>query len=163
MDRRGCVGLIQNALSAATGVAALAIVVPAANAEAKQIVLNCEIESGAPERYRSTQIMIDEDAGFVIYNFQHHKGSGPLRKFRVEGPLLEGEPREIIIDVSMKITESNDWYMLANDDKGAFVITKHDGRFAYSFVIAFPTNDDAGIWIPFGNTHLGTCAKSPFD
>lgn len=161
MDRRGCVGLIQNALNVATGVAALAIVVPAANAEAKQIVLNCEIESGASERYRSTQIMIDEDAGFVIYNFQYHKGSGPLRKFRMEGPLLEGEPREITLDVSMKITVSNDWFILANDNNGAFVITKHDGRFAHSFVTPLSTND--GIWITFGNTHLGTCGRSPFD
>ena len=161
MHRRGYVGLIQNALSATAWVAALAVVVPAANAEAKQIVLNCEIEEGASQGQLSTQIMIDEDDGIVIYHFQYHKGSGPLRKLQLESPLPEGVPREKIIDVSMKITMNNDNFIMANDHSGAFVITKHDGRFVYSFVTPVPTKD--GNWFAFGNTHWGTCVKSPFD
>ena len=60
------------ALGFTSAFAALAIVVQPGNAQAKQLVLNCEIEEGASQASLSTQIMIDENEGFVIYHFQNH-------------------------------------------------------------------------------------------
>lgn len=130
--------------------AATIIVAATAHAEAGRIVLNCMIEEGAPEAYRSIQIMIDEDQGIVIYNYQliGHDHKREIQK-------------DTFIDISMKISINDSNFILANDSSGAFVITKHDGRFVHSFVMPIPTKD--GNWVAFGNTHWGMCSKSPFD
>jgi hypothetical protein len=120
-----------------------------------QVVLNCEIEEGAPEDYRATKIMIDETNGFVIYHFQHHNSSDPTRTIELE----DGNKGEV--DFSMKITINNSRFIMADDMNGAFIITKHDGRFVHAFVNSIPLND--GNFVAFGNVHWGTCAKSPFD
>jgi len=153
--------VIRNALIALALVATLAVVLQAGKAEAKRIVLNCDIEEGLAQ-LDSTQIMIDEDKGIVIYHFQYLKGPGPLQKFRIEGPLPEGvTSRDMLIDQSMKITINTKNMIQANDASHVFIITKHDGRFVYAFVTPIPTKD--GNWFAFSNTLRGTCTKSPFD
>ena len=150
--------LTRNALIALAWAASLTVVLQADKAEAKRIILNCEIEGG----YGSTQIMIDEKEGIVIYHFQYLTGPGPLQKFQYKGPLPKGvTSKDEFIDVSMKITINTENFILANDESSAFIITKHDGRFVKAFVTPVPMGD--GEWFAFGNTHEGTCVKSPFD
>ena len=154
--------MIRNVLIALAWAATLVVVLPVGKAEAKRIVLNCDIEEGSSQPYDSTQIMIDEDKGIVIYHFQFLTGPGPLQKFRVEGPLPEGvTSRDMFIDRSMKITINTKNMIQVNDASGALIITKHDGRFVHAFVTPIPTKD--GNWVAFGNNHWGTFAKSPFD
>ncbi len=154
--------VIRNALIALAWVATLAVVLQVGKAEAKRMVLNCDIEEGSPQPHDSTQIMIDEDEEIVIYHFQFFTGRGSLQNFRVEGPLPEGvTSRDMLIDRSMKITINTKNVIQANDASGALIITKHDGRFVYAFVTPILTKD--GNWVPFGNTLRGTCTKSPFD
>ncbi|WP_316978870.1 hypothetical protein [Shumkonia mesophila] len=130
--------------------AVLGVVASTAYADAKRIVLNCTIEEGAPQAYRSIQIMIDENIGIVIYNYQL-VGDNYNREIN----------KDTFIDLSMKISINDSKFMLANNSSGAFVITKHDGRFVHAFVTPIPAKD--GNWVAFGNTHWGTCARSPFD
>ncbi len=118
-------------------------------AQAKPNVLNCEIKEGAPKEYRSLQIMIDEAAGIVIYHFQL-VGTDPKRQV---GP-------DQYVDLSMKITMKNDKMIMANDESGAFVMTKHDGKFVKASVMLVPLPN--GNFAALGNTHWGTCVKSPF-
>ena len=143
---------LRNTMSKTALAATLAMVVFTANAEAKQIVLNCEIEGG----YQTTQIMIDDDKGIVIYHFQYHNSSDSLRKFQSK------DGKEIIVDMSMKITLNNDNFIMANNDSGLFLITKHDGRFVHPFVLPLPQTSSSG-YSAFDNTHRGKCSKGPFD
>jgi len=117
----------------------------------REIVLNCEIEEGGPQQYRSIQIMIDEHRGIVIYNF-HLPAMNDFNPVRRSGPGY--------IDLSMKITMNDEKLIMANDDSGAFVMRKHDGRFVKAFVTPVPTKD--GSWFALGNTHSGKCVKNPF-
>ena len=65
------------------------------------------------------------------------------------------------MNTSMQITTANDNFIIANDQSGAFSINKRDGTFSKSFVSPVPLKN--GQWFVFGNTHSGTCAKSPFN
>jgi hypothetical protein len=121
-----------------------------ADVEAKQLVLNCDISEGAPEGYRSIQIVIDEEKKFVIYNSQL-TGTNPLRQ------VGEGQ----YVDLSMKISLNNAKLLMANDVSGSFLMTKSDGHFVHAWVV--PIETKAGAYIPFANIHSGTCAKGPFD
>jgi hypothetical protein len=146
----------RNPLAMLAWVGALAVVALPAKAEAKPISLNCNIEEGASVADKYTQITIDEDAGTVIYN-SHLTGPDPIKEYQVKGPI----PKEIKIDVSMKITANNEKFIYANDKQSVFILTKHDGQFAYSFVTAVPVSE--GNFLAFGNTHSGTCVNSLFD
>lgn len=117
----------------------------------QEIVLDCKIEEGAPQGFDSTQIMIDEYRGIVVYHF-----GGNLN------PIVISSAGGIknYIDLSMKININDDKFLVASDDNGAIVITKHDGKFVNSFVSPVPLPD--GNWFAFGNTLWGTCAKNPF-
>src|SRR5207249_657060 len=98
---------------------------------------------------RSKQVMIDEDKKIIIYDFQLI-GSNPRRQV---GP-------DEYVDISMKITLNNKQLIMANDISGAFLMTKHDGRFVKAYVTPVPTHD--GNFAALGNTHWGTCIRSPF-
>jgi hypothetical protein len=118
-----------------------------ATSDAKPIVLNCEIHEGAAEGYRSVQIMVDEENGIVIYNYE-----------RI-GPEYKRKTEKGYIDLSMKISFSDDKQISANDNSGAFIMTKQDAKFAKAWVIGVPLN---GSVFPWGNVHLGSCVKNPF-
>lgn len=134
--------------------AALAILVTSVtDAETKQLVLNCQITEGGSERYLSTKILIDEDAGIVVYNYNEKTGT----KLATPSEDCKG----CYVDLTMKITMKNEKALLANDTTSAFVMTKRDGKFVHSFVSLLPLPD--GNFLAFGNTLWGTCAKSPFD
>jgi len=143
----GFAGMCKTYFTAFITTAWIAIGILAARAE--PLILNCEIESGAPEGYRSIQIMIDEAEKVVVYNYQLLKGRGYVQK--------SGDGT---IDMSMKVEINNNDFILANDATGAIVITKRDGKFVKAWAMPVPTND--GNWEAFGNTHWGKCIKSPF-
>jgi len=120
----------------------------------QEIVLNCEIEEGSKAPYDSTQIMIDEYRGIVIYHFNYTGGNlNPIRVYH-------SDTGNQYIDLSMKISKKSDDFIVANNDDGAIVITKSDGKFVNAYVSPVPLLD--GNWFAFGNTIWGTCAKSPF-
>jgi hypothetical protein len=135
------------------------LVLNATQAEAKRLVLNCQITKGASAE-RSPKILIDEDAGIVVYNFNE---SGFTIIARSQG--CPG----CYTNLDMKITMKNEKVLMAaNDPKDekeliatAFVMTKHDGKFVHSFVATSPLPD--GNFLAVGHTLWGTCAKSPFD
>ena len=151
MERRAHWVVIRNALIVFAWVGALAVVAQPVRAEAKPIVLNCNIEESG---YKDTQITIDEDAGTVIYN-SHLTGPDPIVEFQSE------DGTKTKIDVSMKITINTEKFIMANDQSGAFVLTKHDVRFAHAWVLPFKGPD--GSYFAFANNLSGTCVKSPFD
>jgi hypothetical protein len=115
-------------------------------------VLNCKIEEGAPKGSDTTQIMIDEEKGVVIYHYQWI-GPDHIRTIQRDGQTL-------YIDTSMKITIKDARFIKANDESGAFVITKHDGRFVHAFVTPVPL--PAGEFFAFGNVHSGVCSLNPW-
>jgi hypothetical protein len=123
------------------------------DADAKQLVLNCQITEGVSEPYRSPKILIDEDEGIVVYNFREKLG--------VKLTVQREDCKDCYVDLSMKITIKNEKVLVANSDTSVFVMTKHDGKFVHSFVTPFPLPD--GNYTALGNTLLGTCAKTPFN
>lgn len=148
---------------------AVVVLVQPVNADPARMVLNCKIEYGAPERLM--QIMIDADAKIVIYDYQNFKDQPNFKeKFYFKGkdqprPVLEfklDDGQTVYGDISMNITTNDKQRVQANDDSGAVLITKHDGRFARSWVIPVPAKSGKDF-VAFGNTHLGTCSRSPFD
>jgi len=124
-------------------------------ADAKQLILNCQITEGVPEPYRSRKIkiLIDEDAGIVVYDFNEKVGF----KVAVQSEDCKG----CYIDLSMKITLRNEKVLLANSTTSAFVMTKHDGKFVRSDVTPLPLPN--GDYAALGNTIWGPCTKSPFN
>jgi hypothetical protein len=122
-------------------------------AQGAPLVLSCKVESGAGSPDAPMQIMIDEEKGIVIYNYQW-VGPNPKKQVNVDG-------RHGTIDQSMKVTANNSKFLVASSFNGTFVITKEDARFAYAYAMPFPSN--AGNWIALGNTHMGSCVKSPFN
>ena len=127
------------------------------NPSGKELILNCEIEEGAPARYASTKILIDEERGIVVYHFNlEGKDLNPLRLTIDDTGAARG-----YFDLSMKISISTPQFLMANDIEGAFLITKRDGKFVHAFVSPFHAND--GNVYAMANTHWGTCSKSPFE
>jgi hypothetical protein len=149
----GAWDLTPNLLKAGLQLAILILVISATNAEAKQLVLTCQITQGASEPYRSAKILIDEDAGIVVYDFNE--------KFGVKLKLESKDCNGCYADLSMKITMKNEKVLVANNTTSAFVMTKHDGKFVHSFVTPLPLPD--GNYAALGNTLWGACAKSPFN
>jgi len=160
-------GMIRNAL---IGLAcAVVIFVQPVSADPKQMVLNCKIEHPAPERL--TQIMIDEDAKIVIYDYQKFKAMPNFKdKFYFKGkdqprPVIElklDDGQTVYGDPSMTITTNDKQHIAANNSSDTILITKHDGRFARSYVVLLPAKSGKDMF-PAGDTHLGTCSRSPFD
>jgi hypothetical protein len=110
---------------------------------AAPLVLHCKITEGA--QIPSVTILVDEAESIVVYGGARSQIGGS------SGAL---------IDLSMKITLRDDRVIVANDTRGAIVITKHDGKFVHSFVTAIPLpNGNYGM---LGNTIWGECTKSPF-
>jgi hypothetical protein len=122
-------------------------------ADAKQLVLNCQITAGVPEPYRSRKIMIDEDAGIVVFDFNEKVGV----KLLMESENCKG----CYADLSMKITLKNEKLLLANNNYSAFAMTKHDGKFVKSSVMPVPLPN--GDFAVLGDTLWGTCSKGPFN
>jgi hypothetical protein len=126
----------------------LSILTPAA--EAKPLILNCEILEGASEGHRSTQIMIDEENRIAVYNYQL-VGPNWRKPVGAEGNY---------IDLSMKITSNNSKFIQANDNSGALLMTKSDAKFVKAWVIPVPLNN--GDVFAFSQTHEGKCTQNPF-
>lgn len=118
----------------------------------RELVLACEIKEGSIPGYKSIQIMVDEQRGIVIYNFQMPASNdlNPIRKIN-----------ENYIDMSMKIVSTSDNIITATDLNGILAINKRDGKFVHSYVTSIPTKNGSLVSVP--NTHSGTCAKSPFN
>src|SRR5258708_4316902 len=110
------------------------------DADAKQLILNCQITKGvSPDR--SPKILIDEEAGTVVYNFNEKLGVGLI--------MLHEGCKGCYVNLSLKITTKNEKVLVANDPASVFVMTKHDGKFVHSFVAPFPLPD--GDFLAFGN------------
>jgi len=117
-------------------------------AEAKPLILNCEILEGASER--STQIMIDEENRIAVYNYQL-VGPNWRKPVGTEGNY---------IDLSMKITSNNSKFIQANDNSGALLMTKSDAKFVKVWVAPILLNN--GDIFAFSQTHEGKCTQNPF-
>src|SRR5258706_389952 len=89
---------LASVLRACAGLVIFVMNVP--GADAKQLVLNCQITEGVPEPYRSRKIMIDEDAGIVVFGFNEKVGV----KVAVQSEDCKG----CYMDLSMKITMKNE-------------------------------------------------------
>ena len=129
------------------------ILLAPANAS-QPLILNCQIQEGLPiPADRKVTILIDEAKAKVIYGYVAtvpRDSNGMIK-------LADGK----LSDDSMAIFVNNQKMIMANNPTGSIVFTKHDGRFAHSFVSVFPLKD--GNFFPFGNALLGTCSRSPFN
>jgi hypothetical protein len=96
-------------LRTSAGLIALTSALNIIAADAKQLILSCQITDGVSDPHRSRNIMVDEDAGIVVFDFNEKVG------FKV--PSESDGCKGCYLDLSMKITLKNEsccWRMIFN-------------------------------------------------
>lgn len=121
------------------------------------ILLNCDRYEGT----KDLQIYINEDKGYVLYNAQTRDNYDRTREYQVVGSASSNSAKKTnIIDEGIDITENNSSFIIARDDRGTFVFTKKNLRYAYAWAQLVP--DRNGEIFAFANSHIGACQVNPF-